>query len=338
MHSKKKRKIIILAVGLLVIAVLLSTFLYVNPLKPLTGKTESISVGMLPNETESLIYVANNQKYFAANGLNVTYQAYPSGLAAAQALLGGHVNIAMSTEFILTEEALANASLYAIGTSCKFLSFFLVARTDEGINTISDLNDKIIGVSRGTIAEFYLGQFLELNRLDLSNVTLVNVPFVQSQNALANGTVNAVLTLEPYVNQIETFLGSKVTAWPAQANQFGYNDLLCTMAWAQQNPDIIVRLLKSLVQAENFVANHENEAINIVKLELNYSNTYLPSVWPNYQFSVSLDQSQVLAMQDEARWLISNDMINSTALPNFVNYMYVNGLESASPGAVDIIG
>src|SRR5208337_4748671 len=104
-------------------------------------------------------------------------------------------------------------------SNCKFLSFYLVARTDEGINSISDLYGKTVGVAFGTIAQFYLGTFLEQNNLSLSNITVVNVPFAQSQNALANGTINAVLVLQPYVNQIESFFGSKVMAWQAQSNQ-----------------------------------------------------------------------------------------------------------------------
>ena len=71
---------------------------------------------------------------------------------------------------------------------------------------------------------------------------------------------------------------------------------------------------------------------------LNYSSTYLASVWSNYQFSVTLDQSQILAMQDEARWLINNSLTNANTAPNFLNYIYVNGLESVKPSAVNIIG
>ena len=52
----------------------------------------------------------------------------------------------------------------------------------------------------------------------------------------------------------------------------------------------------------------------------------MASVWSNYQFSVSLDQSQISAMQDESQWLIQNNLTNATAVPNFLNYMYLMGL------------
>ena len=332
----KKRNLIVLAVIILVIAIVLSSFVYLNSQNPYAGNIESITIGTVPNETNSLIYVANDQKYFAANGLNITLKNYPSGLADARAVLNGEINIGIATEFIVAEEAFDNASLYLIGTDSKFSSFSMVARTDQGINSISDLNGKTIGVSFGTIAQFYLGRYLELNNLNLSKVTLVNVPFAQSQNALANGTINAVLTLQPYVSQIESSLGNEVVVWQAQSNQLGYNDLVCARGWAQQHPDLIIRFLKSLIHAEDFVINHQNQAIDIVTKALNYSSTYLPSLWSNYQFTVSLDQSQILAMQDEAQWLVNNNLTNTTSVPNFLNYIYFNGLEAVDPNSVTI--
>ena len=334
----RKRNIMIIMAAIFVIIVVLSSFVYLNSQRPYSGNVVSITFGSLPNETNSLVYIANDQKFFADNGLNIIFKSYTSGVADASAVLNGEANIAIATEFIVAEEALSNESLYMFGSNCKFLSFNMVARTDEGINSISDLNGKKIGVAFGTIAQFYLGTFLEQNNLNLSNITLVNVPFAQSQNALANGSINAVLVLQPYVNQIESFFGSKVVVWQAQSNQFGYNDLICTRSWAQQNPGLIVRFLKSLVQAQNFLVNHQAQSVAIVTKALNYSSTYLPTVWANYDFSVTLDQAQILAMQNEAQWLISNNLTKATQAPDFTNYIYTQGLRTVDPDYVNIIG
>ena len=112
MIMPKRRYIIISVAAILVVAIVLSSFVYLNLQKPYAGKVESITFGSLPNETNSLVYVANDQKYFAANGLNITFKNYASGVADAGALLNGQVNIAIATEFIVAEEALNNASLY----------------------------------------------------------------------------------------------------------------------------------------------------------------------------------------------------------------------------------
>ena len=108
-------------------------------------------------------------------------------------------------------------------------------------------------------------------------------------------------------------------------------------SWAAEHPDLIVRFLKALVQAENFNINHQDQAKAIVAKDLNHTSSYISSVWPDYQFSVTLDQSFILLMQDEARWLISNNL-TTASMPNFLNYVYLDGLKAAKPEAVNIIG
>ena len=68
------------------------------------------------------------------------------------------------------------------------------------------------------------------------------------------------------------------------------------------------------------------------------SDVYIDKVWSQNQFSLSLDQSLILAMQDEARWLINNNLTNSFSVPNFLNNIYVDGLKSVKPESVNIIG
>ena len=339
MAMRKRRNLaIVIAVIILVAAIVVSSFIYVNSQKPYNGSIESISIGTIPLELNSLIYVADNQHYFAANGLNVSYKSYGSGYAAMQGMLSGEVNIAIASEFVLVENALANSNFYALGSIVKYNIYSVVSRTDHGISIASDLNGKKIGVALGTIAQFYCGSFLELNNINIDAVTLVNVPNAQSANALENGTVDAVVTYQPVIGQIQSALGNKVIIWPAQADQLGYYDAVCTTSWAAAHSDLIVRFLKALIQAENFVTASKSQSIAIVTKTLNYSITYLPSVWSDYQFSVTLDQSQILAMEDEAQWLIGNNLANATSVPNFANYFYVNGLESVNPSAVNIIG
>jgi NitT/TauT family transport system substrate-binding protein len=63
----------------------------------------------------------------------------------------------------------------------------------------------------------------------------------------------------------------------------------------------------------------------------------METVWPRYQISLSLDQSLILAMEDEARWMIANDLTNETQVPNFLDSIYIDGLEAVKPDAVNII-
>jgi len=112
---------------------------------------------------------------------------------------------------------------------------------------------------------------------------------------------------------------------------------VCTDGWAKTHPELIVRFLNSLAQAENYVIHNPDDSKAIIQNRLNYSDAYIAEVWPENQFSLSLDQSLVVAMEYEARWLINNNLTSQTVVPDFLNYIYLEGLNSVKPESVNII-
>ena len=62
---------------------------------------------------------------------------------------------------------------------------------------MSDLKGKRIGLPRQTSAEFYLGRYLQLNGINLDDVTLIDLKPTQVEESLTKGDVDAVLDLGP---------------------------------------------------------------------------------------------------------------------------------------------
>jgi NitT/TauT family transport system substrate-binding protein len=116
-----------------------------------------------------------------------------------------------------------------------------------------------------------------------------------------------------------------------------YFNIISTETWVTSHPEVIIRFLKALVQAENYVASHPDEAKAIVKKRLQYEDAYIGEVWREHRFSLSIDQGLIVAMEDEARWMIKNNLTTEKNVPNFVDYIYIDGLKAAKPGAVNII-
>ena len=42
-------------------------------------------------------------------------------------------------------------------------------------------------------------------------------------------------------------------------------------------------------------------------------------------------------MEDEARWMITNNLTTEKQVPNFLDYIYEDGLKAVKPEAVNII-
>lgn len=88
---------------------------------------------------------------------------------------------------------------------------------------------------------------------------------------------------------------------------------------------------------EEYIIQHPAEAKIIVQKRLNFDDAYMASIWPDYQFSLSLDQSLILAMEDEARWMINNNLTSERTVPDFLDYIYSDGFNTIRPESVNII-
>ncbi len=300
-------------------------------------KTSPITIGTTTSEVNSLIHIAQDMGYFNANGLDVTIQVYASGNAAIQGILNGEADMATASEFAFAGKVLSKEDIRIIGVINRSSVEYLVARKDRGINAISDLKGKRIGVPMRSRPEFALGRLLFLRGIDVSDVTMANVSPAQAVNAIVNGEVDAVSIWQPYVYRIQDRLADEVIVWSAQNAQASYNGVVATDKWTAEHPDLIRRVLKSLIQAETYNASNPEEARAIIRQKLDYSEEYMAAVWPDYQFSVSLDQSLVAAMEDEARWMMSNSLTAEKQVPNFPDYIYDEGLKAIRPGSVGII-
>ena len=301
------------------------------------GKVETVTIGQTPNETNTLLYLAEERGFFAANGLNVVFKDYGSGVEAANALLKGAVNLATCAEFVIVGKIFERENILSIASIDKFENAYIVGRIDRGIRDIADLKRKNIAVARQTSPEFYLGRFLDLHGMGLKEVTLVNVTPVQSVDFLVSGRVDAVAVFQPHAHTIKQKLGDRVVIWPAQSGQLDYFNLISTQAWLANHPEVMSRLLRSLTQAENYLVSHPDETKVFVQRRLQYDHVYINTVWPEHQFSVSLDKGLIAAMEDEARWMITNSLTDEKTVPDFGNYIHTDGLKAIKPEAVNII-
>ncbi len=302
-----------------------------------SGKVETVTIGQTPNETNTLLYLAEERGFFAANGLNVVFKDYGSGVEATNALLKGAVNLATCAEFVIVGKVFAKENIRSIASIDRFENAYIIGRIDKRIRGIADLKGKSIGLARQTSPEFYLGRFLDLHGLSIKQVTLVNVTPIQSADVLASGSVGAVAVFQPHANTIKQKLGDSVVIWRAQSGQLDYFNVISTQPWVASHPEVISRLLRSLTQAENYVVSHPDETKVSIQKRLQYDYVYINTVWPEHQFSVSLDKGLIAAMEDEARWMITNNLTDEKTVPDFGNYIYTDGLKAMKPEAVNII-
>ena len=297
----------------------------------------SVVLGTTSSEVNALILIAQDLGYFASNGLNVVHTIYPSGVAALDGLFAGEVDLATGSEFAFVNRVLANEDICTVGAISRSSIEYLAGRVDRGIDSLADLEGKTVGLPLGSRPEFALDRFLYLHSIDAARVTLVDVPVNRAEEALVNGDVDAVVAWQPYINRIRARLGPGVVTWSVQQDQPSYTLLMCKGEWADKHEELLARFLSALVQAESYIVHNPDAARAATQERLGYDLNYMASVWPDYSFSVMLDQALVVAMEDQARWIITNNLSPDRQTPDFLNYVYLDGLETVKPEAVNVI-
>ena len=327
----------IVILGVLALAGLEIWYLPGHPGDP-GGAPQPITVGNMLYEYSGLIFVADHQGFFAGNGLNVTLKSYTVSVASIKGLENRDTDITIVPEYSIVTEAFDREPISVIGNIDKSQSVFLISRRSRGVENVSDLKGARIGASMGTIGEFYLGRFLGLRGIGMNDVQLVNLTAAQFVDAFTNGSVDAVVVVYKYIDQSRERLGDDLVTWPIQSSQPSFTVLACRKDWGATHRDTINRFLESMKQAEGYATMHPSEARAIIQEQMGYAPATIEALWPDHQFSLSLDQSLVLAMEDEARWMIANNLTNATVVPDFRSYMDTASLTAVKPGSVNIIG
>jgi len=302
-----------------------------------SGKTEALTIGSAPLESSALVYIAEDQKFFAENGLDVTIRGYDTGAAAFNGMLKQEVDISIPAEYPLVGAAFKGEKVRAIASIAESQYFSVVGRKDRGVQTIADLKGKRIGVVQKTIAEFYLGRFLLLHGISPADVTMVNTNLADSEVAIMGGGLDAIVIRPPQLSSVEQRLGPNGVSWPAQSSQALYAIMIGRTDWISAHPDVVKRLLKALSRAEKFAIERPGDAQAIVQKRLSLDDTHMATVWSQNQFSLQLDQSLILAMEDEARWMIANGLTHEIHVPNYTDYICEDALKTVKPEAVKII-
>ncbi|WP_437908350.1 ABC transporter substrate-binding protein [Sorangium sp. So ce327] len=159
---------------------------------------------------------------------------------------------------ILAREPDARVVLYSGQTAGADV---IMARPE--IQTISDLKGKKIAAKTGAMGEMLVSEMLERNGLAIDDVTLVNVGETDVAQLLANNTIQAGHTWEPYVTQAaksgaKAIFSSKET--PALFADF----TLFRSTVLRDRPDDVRAFIRAWFQAVEFWKAHPLEGNEII--------------------------------------------------------------------------
>ncbi|MHB8709169.1 MAG: ABC transporter substrate-binding protein, partial [Desulfuromonadales bacterium] len=276
--------------------------------------------------------------FFREEGLEVTLQLHSYGKSALQSVLDGKADLATVADTPVMFAMMKGASpsvLATIQTSTRNTA--IVARKDRGIGAAADLRGRRVGVAIGSNADYYLDLYLVLNALARKDVVVVELKPEEMADALLQGRVDAVTTWNPLVSKLRLALGDRGTVLRVDSAFTETFNIVSLRELTRQRPEMIRRFLQALVKAEDFVAANPRESQRIISAFCGIDSEVLEVIWDDFHFKTSLNQSLLVALEDQARWAIKNGMTDRRDLPDFFAALYTEGLTSVKPDAVRII-
>jgi len=302
-----------------------------------TGPVEKINLGVVAVESSSLVYIADALGMFKQHGLDATIIDFPDGVKASDDVLKNRIDVAAVADFIFVTRSFQRDDLRIFGTIFRGDTFEIIARKDRGITKPAHLRGRRIGLTRGTVLDFFMGTFLSTHSISAENVRLVDMKPSEIMAAISSGSVDAVYAWEPYAGQIRNTLGSNAVTWPGQSGQSYQFVLMAKKEFIKERPLAVERLLHALLEAEIYCSEHTADAQNIIASRRGYDPALLQSVWKRSDFRVRLDQNLVILMEDEARWAMRHRLTEKRDMPNYLRFIHWESLERIKPEAVRII-
>jgi NitT/TauT family transport system substrate-binding protein len=171
-----------------------------------SGSTH-LTVGVSSSTASAAVYLAEQKKYFADNGLDVDLQTIQSGADAVPRLLNGSLDIALGDAVGSIQAAANKVPLQVVGVATVSPSdpakdySAVVARQDVGTGTAA-LGRKTIAVNQiNGVAELTLKAAVDAQGGDSKTLKFVELPFPQMSATVKAGRVDAALVTEPYLTE-----------------------------------------------------------------------------------------------------------------------------------------
>jgi len=332
---KTRRVIVFLVIAGIIIVV--SVALWVRKPPKYAGSVEKMKLGVYLGDPSPLIYIAKTNGFFKDQGLDVSVTEHETGSLAVDDLLAGKVDIATATEFVFVSQILKREDLRILGSISTANNMEIIARKDRGITRPGDLKGKKIGVSRGTINEFFLRTFLDSNNLKYKDIQSVDLKPLELVSAISKGEIDAAILFPEQAFRVKKELGQRAVIWNGQSGQDYYFLLITKGDFIKARPSAAERLLRALLAAEQFVQNQEKEAQDIMRGLLNHDAESMRSAWSKVDLRLRLDQDLLALMEDETKWFMVNKLTDRKDMPNYFDFIYLDGLKRINPPSVSII-
>jgi ABC-type nitrate/sulfonate/bicarbonate transport system substrate-binding protein len=240
-------------------------------------------------------YVAREGGIFQRNGLDVTVNTGPSGSAMIAFLVGNQINSAYGAEQAGVSAHLVDQNVVAVAEGTALLRWISVL--GRNVSSMDELKGKRVGVARGTGSEtFWLSVVSRLN-LNPADYTIVNVEAPEMVAALERGNIDAFAVWEPWPTRAMRAIPNTRILLSNDQIQIVRNFVYMNRGWAEANQDATGRFMRSLIEAQQFIASNPAEAAAQVARFLRQDRAFIAELMTKVEYKMNLTADSVANIQ-----------------------------------------
>ncbi len=254
------------------------------------------------------VFIADQQGFFAQQGLDVTVRPFTSGAEATEGFRAG------AAEFLVASDV---PLLYLlVGGDTEMLAQFsansdmLLIVGPKEISGPETLKGKKVGLVTKSASEYLLNNYLRRANLSLADIERVHLAPFDQVPALVRGDVFALSSWKPFDKKIVELSGGKyqIISWNGREEYVLFSGIVAKTAFIKKYPEETFKVVQALAKAAKWLADADpkNAGETLAKYlktdakDVQYviaNNTWDMTVTPEFKNTMS-EIEQFLAKQN----------------------------------------
>ena len=208
----------------------------------------------------------------------------------------------------------------------------LLVRADHGIASLADLKGRTVATVGGTNVDYLLDKMLVRQHMDRSAMAIRSVGPDALASAFRRGEVDAITSWQPVLAQLQVELGPKALAIH-ETDLFVFRFLLVsTEAYAARHSAQTQRVLAALADSADSMKAAPSLSKAIIARRVAIDGTLLARFFEPGDYAPVLDQSLLVALDDQTRWAMARGLIGPGPIPNYLDFIPRRPMRAAVPG------
>ncbi len=306
-----------------------------------TPSQSNVRIGFQNSPAMALVMVAAEKGFFEKNGVTVDLREFTAGKFALEALLSGSLDMSISGD-VPAGLALMQGHTFSVPAQVVAKTtneVRIVAKKESGLATPEAFfksGKRKLATSLGGGPEFFTYDFMQKNKLGRQDVEIISLQPSDMPVALKTGNVDAIAIFDPFAFIAERQMeGESLTFTDTSL----YSELyvLEVSPTLSRNRDTVKKILRALIDAEDYAQKYPREAQSIVGKYTKLDPETIQGIWQNFDFRVALTPQLEEYWQRQSVWAQETQKVSPTgSLHNPREAIETELLRSIDPARVEI--